>query len=37
MCRRCETMCGDIQGCGILTGVDRGFNVIVNTAFNKNY
>ncbi|MGK4199478.1 NADH-dependent [FeFe] hydrogenase, group A6 [Fusobacterium sp. HC1336] len=36
MCRRCETMCGEIQTCGILTGVDRGFDVIVNTAFNKN-
>lgn len=36
MCRRCETMCENIQGCGILTGVDRGFNVIVNTAFNRN-
>ena len=36
MCRRCETMCQEIQSCGILTGVNRGFNVIVNTAFNKN-
>lgn len=36
MCRRCETMCGDIQTCGILTGIDRGFNVVVNTAFNRN-
>lgn len=36
MCRRCETMCGEIQTCGILTGIDRGFDVIVNTAFNKN-
>ena len=29
-------MCGDIQTCGILTGIDRGFNVVVNTAFNRN-
>ncbi len=36
MCRRCETMCEEIQSCGILTGIDRGFNVIVNTAFNRN-
>lgn len=36
MCRRCETMCEEIQACGILTGIDRGFNVIVNTAFNRN-
>lgn len=36
MCRRCETMCEEIQNCGILTGIDRGFNVIVNTAFNRN-
>ncbi|MDP0493278.1 MAG: NADH-dependent [FeFe] hydrogenase, group A6 [Fusobacterium sp. JB021] len=36
MCRRCETMCEEVQNCGILTGIDRGFNVIVNTAFNRN-
>lgn len=36
MCRRCESICGEIQSCGILTGIDRGFDVVVNTAFNKN-
>lgn len=36
MCRRCETMCEEIQSCGILTGIGRGFDVVVNTAFNHN-
>jgi NADH-quinone oxidoreductase subunit G/NADP-reducing hydrogenase subunit HndD len=34
MCRRCETMCNDVQTCGILSAVDRGFNVFVGPAFN---
>ena len=25
MCRRCETMCNEVQTCGILSGIDRGF------------
>lgn len=36
MCRRCEKMCEDIQSCSILTGIGRGFEVVVNTAFNRN-
>ncbi|MGF6906169.1 NADH-dependent [FeFe] hydrogenase, group A6 [Fusobacterium sp. PH5-44] len=36
MCRRCETMCEEIQSCSILTGIGRGFEVVVNTAFNRN-
>src|SRR6056297_72915 len=33
MCRRCETMCNEVQTCGILSGVGRGFDVIVAPAF----
>lgn len=36
MCRRCETMCNTVQTCGILSAVDRGFNVIVGPAFHLN-
>src|SRR5512136_3044127 len=28
MCRRCETMCNDVQTVGALTGFGRGFDVI---------
>lgn len=34
MCRRCETMCNEVQTCGILTAVGRGFKTIVAPAFN---
>lgn len=34
MCRRCETMCNDVQTCGILSAVNRGFDVFVGPAFN---
>jgi NADH-quinone oxidoreductase subunit G/NADP-reducing hydrogenase subunit HndD len=34
MCRRCETMCNDVQTCGILSAVNRGFDVIVGPAFH---
>lgn len=34
MCRRCETMCNEVQTCGILTAVNRGFNSFVGPAFN---
>ncbi|WIF95746.1 NADH-dependent [FeFe] hydrogenase, group A6 [Caminicella sporogenes] len=33
-CRRCETMCNEVQTCGILSGIGRGFNAFVGTAFN---
>lgn len=35
MCRRCETMCNEVQSVGALAGVERGFKAIVGTAFNK--
>ncbi|SEF38594.1 NAD(P)-dependent iron-only hydrogenase catalytic subunit [Caloramator fervidus] len=34
MCRRCETMCNEVQTCGIYSAVDRGFETVVAPAFN---
>ncbi len=34
MCRRCETMCNEVQTCGILSAVNRGFDVVVGPAFD---
>lgn len=34
MCRRCETMCNDVQTVGVLSAINRGFNVTVAPAFN---
>lgn len=34
MCRRCETMCNDVQTCGILSALSRGFNSHVGPAFH---
>ncbi len=34
MCRRCETMCNDVQTCHILSGQNRGFDAFVGPAFN---
>lgn len=33
-CRRCETMCNNVQTCGILSGIGRGFDAFVGPAFN---
>ena len=33
LCRRCETICTHIQSSGVLSGVNRGFNTAVGTAF----
>lgn len=33
-CRRCETMCNDVQAVGVLSSVGRGFNTVVLPAFN---
>lgn len=35
MCRRCETMCNDVQTCGIYSAVDRGFETVVSPAFGR--
>jgi NADP-reducing hydrogenase subunit HndD len=36
MCRRCETMCNEVQTCGVLSGVNRGFDAVVAPAFEMN-
>ncbi|PKM53141.1 MAG: NADH:ubiquinone oxidoreductase, partial [Firmicutes bacterium HGW-Firmicutes-5] len=33
MCRRCETMCNEVQEVGALSGINRGFNAVVSPAF----
>ncbi len=33
MCRRCETMCNQVQTVGALSAVNRGFDAVVATAF----
>lgn len=35
LCRRCETMCNEIQQVGVLSGVNRGFETMVSTFFNE--
>lgn len=34
MCRRCETMCNEVQTCNILSAINRGFDTFVGPAFN---
>lgn len=36
MCRKCEVMCNEVQTCGILSGVNRGFSSFVGPAFNMD-
>ncbi len=36
MCRRCETMCNEVQTCGVLSGVNRGFEAVVAPAFEQD-
>lgn len=36
MCRKCEVMCNEVQTCGILSGVNRGFTSFVGPAFNMD-
>jgi NADP-reducing hydrogenase subunit HndD len=33
MCRRCETMCNEVQQVGALSAINRGFNAVVSAAF----
>jgi NADH-quinone oxidoreductase subunit G len=35
MCRRCETMCNEVQTVGVLTGYGRGFTAVVGPAEMK--
>ncbi|MCL2217759.1 MAG: NADH-dependent [FeFe] hydrogenase, group A6, partial [Defluviitaleaceae bacterium] len=34
MCRRCETMCNDVQTVGVYSGVFRSLEAVVSTAFD---
>lgn len=36
MCRRCETMCNDVQTVGALSAINRGFMAVVSPAFEQN-
>lgn len=36
MCRRCETMCNEVQTVGALNAVNRGFNAVVAPAFEMD-
>ena len=36
MCRRCETMCNEVQTVGALSAVNRGFNAVVSPAFEMD-
>jgi len=36
MCRRCETMCNEVQTVGVLSAINRGFNSVVSPAFEMN-
>ncbi|MCG8451572.1 MAG: [FeFe] hydrogenase, group A, partial [Spirochaetales bacterium] len=36
MCRRCETMCNDVQTVGALSAVNRGFESVVAPAFEMD-
>ncbi len=36
LCRRCETMCNDVQSVGALHAAYRGFDAIVTPAFEQN-
>lgn len=33
LCRRCETMCSDVQTVGVYSAVDRGFKTVISPAF----
>ncbi|MDO4280153.1 MAG: NADH-dependent [FeFe] hydrogenase, group A6 [Peptococcaceae bacterium] len=35
MCRRCETMCNDVQKVGALSAVGRGFDAVIQPAFES--
>jgi NADH-quinone oxidoreductase subunit G len=34
LCRRCETMCNEVQSVGVYSAVDRGFDTSIKTAFD---
>ncbi|WP_363322865.1 NADH-dependent [FeFe] hydrogenase, group A6 [uncultured Sunxiuqinia sp.] len=36
LCRRCETMCNQVQTVGVLSTINRGFHCVVSPAFEMN-
>ena len=34
LCRRCETMCNEVQTVGVLSGINRGFGTEVSTFYD---
>ncbi|MGQ8338693.1 NADH-dependent [FeFe] hydrogenase, group A6 [Sunxiuqinia sp. A32] len=36
LCRRCETMCNEVQTVGVLSTINRGFEAVVSPAFEMN-
>lgn len=36
LCRKCELMCNEVQTCGVLSAINRGFNSVVAPAFEMN-
>ena len=34
LCRRCETMCNEVQTVGVYSAVNRGFDTVIGTAFD---
>lgn len=34
LCRRCETMCNEVQTCGILSATGRGFETVISPTFS---
>lgn len=35
LCKRCETMCNEVQTVGTLTDIGRGFETVIGTAYNE--
>ncbi len=35
LCRRCETMCNEVQTVGVYSAVNRGFDTVIGTAFDN--
>ena len=36
LCRRCETMCNEVQTVGVYSAVHRGFDTVMGTAFDSD-
>ncbi|WP_288980248.1 NADH-dependent [FeFe] hydrogenase, group A6 [uncultured Parvimonas sp.] len=36
LCKRCETMCNEVQTVGTLTDIGRGFPTVIGTEFNES-